>query len=158
MEFQAKWIRTSEETGGVCPVFRKGWKTEKEVERATLYLTALGVYEAHLNGKRVTLKALLSAPNADNTRGTLTFDYSEYLRLFLNTAMLAAGYQPALARIGDCIQVNTDSDITKMSTMLSIEATVTNRTTFMRKIADWSGAGWQYGDSYSIDYKSVLGY
>ena len=33
-----------------------------------------------------------------------------------------------------------------------------DRTTFMRKIADWSGAGWQYGDSYSIDYKSVLGY
>lgn len=53
MEFQAKWIRTSEDTGGVCPVFRKEWKTEKEVERATLYLTALGVYEAHLNGKRV---------------------------------------------------------------------------------------------------------
>lgn len=42
MEFQAKWIRTSEETGGVCPVFRKGWKTEKEVERAcnlTEYMT-----------------------------------------------------------------------------------------------------------------------
>ena len=53
MEFQAKWIRTSEDTGGVCPVFRKGWKTEKKVKRATLYLTALGVYEAHLNGKRV---------------------------------------------------------------------------------------------------------
>lgn len=52
MEFQAKWIRTSEDTGGVCPVFRKGWKTEKKVERATLYLTALGVYEAHLNGKK----------------------------------------------------------------------------------------------------------
>ena len=48
MEFQAKWIRTSEDTGGVCPVFRKEWKTEKEVERATLYLTALGVYEACL--------------------------------------------------------------------------------------------------------------
>ena len=31
MEFQAKWIRTSEDTGGVCPVFRKEWKTEKEV-------------------------------------------------------------------------------------------------------------------------------
>ena len=31
MEFQAKWIRTSEETGGVCPVFRKGWKTERKV-------------------------------------------------------------------------------------------------------------------------------
>ncbi len=98
--------------------------------------------------------------NEDNTRGTFTLDYSEYLRLFLNTSMLVSGYEPALARIGDCIQVNTgDSiDITKMSTMVSIQATVTNRTTYMRKIADWSGAGWSYGDRYSIDYKSVLGY
>ena len=106
----------------------------------------------------VTLKSILSSANADNTRGTFTLDYSEYLRLFLNTAMLTSGYQPALARIGDCIQVNTDTDITKMSTMLAVQAKVTNRTTFMRKIADWSGAGWEYGDSYSIDYKSVLGY
>lgn len=98
--------------------------------------------------------------NEDNTRGTFTLDYAEYLRLFLNTSMLVSGYEPALARIGDCIQVNTgDSiDITKMSTMVSIQATVTNRTTYMRKIADWSGAGWSYGDRYSIDYKSVLGY
>lgn len=96
--------------------------------------------------------------DADNTKGVFTLDYSEYLRLFLNTAIMAAGYQPALARIGDCIQVNTDCDITKMSTMLSVEAKVSNRTTFMRKIADWSGAGWDYGDRYSIDYKSVLGY
>lgn len=44
-------VRTSEDTGGVCPVFRKGWKTEKKVKRATLYLTALGVYEAHLRKK-----------------------------------------------------------------------------------------------------------
>ena len=85
-------------------------------------------------------------------------DYSECLRLFLNTTMMTSGYQPALARISDCIQVNADSGITKMSTMLSVEATVTNRTIFMRKIADWSGAGWQYGDCYSIDYKSVLEY
>ena len=48
--------------------------------------------------------------------------------------------------------------VTKMSTMLAVQAKVTNRTTFMRKIADWSGAGRKYGDSYSIDYKSVLGY
>ena len=94
-----------------------------------------------------------------NTGGKFTFDYSEYLRVFLNVRMLA-DYTPVLARIGDCIQVNTgaDTDITKMYTMLSVQATVTNRTTFMRKIADWSGAGWQYGDRYSIEYKSVLGY
>ena len=53
MEFQAKWIQASEETGGVCPVFRKVWKEEKTVESAVIYLTALGVYEAHLNGQRI---------------------------------------------------------------------------------------------------------
>lgn len=118
-------------------------------------------YGVALNKGRVTwvtLKKQLSSTMADNTKGTITLDYSEYLRIFLNTAMLVSGYQPALARIGDCIQVNTDCDITKMSTMLCIEAKVTNRTTFMRKIADWSGAGWEYGDSYTIDYKSILGY
>ena len=101
----------------------------------------------------------LGAEKPDNTKGRITFDYSEYLRVFLNVRMLG-DYTPVLARIGDCIQVNTgaDTDITKMYTMLSVQATVTNRTTFMRKIADWSGAEWQYGDSYSIDYKSVLGY
>ena len=74
MEFQAKWIRTSEETGGVCPVFRKGWKTEKEVERATLYLTALGVYEAHLNGKRVGNYVLAPGWTAYDKR----LQYQEY--------------------------------------------------------------------------------
>ena len=74
MEFQAKWIRTSEETGGVCPVFRKGWKTEKKVERATLYLTALGVYEAHLNGKRVGNYVLAPGWTAYDKR----LQYQEY--------------------------------------------------------------------------------
>lgn len=53
MELQAAWIQTSEETGAVCPVFRKVWETEKTVENATLYLTALGVYAAEINGQRV---------------------------------------------------------------------------------------------------------
>lgn len=74
MEFQAKWIRTSEDTGGVCPVFRKEWKTEKEVERATLYLTALGVYEAHLNGKRVGNYVLAPGWTAYDKR----LQYQEY--------------------------------------------------------------------------------
>ena len=74
MEFHAKWIRTSEDTGGVCPVFRKGWKTEKKVERATLYLTALGVYEAHLNGKRVGNYVLAPGWTAYDKR----LQYQEY--------------------------------------------------------------------------------
>ena len=54
MDFQAKWIRASEETGDVCPVYRKEFQTEgNKISRAELYITALGVYKACLNGKRI---------------------------------------------------------------------------------------------------------
>lgn len=54
MDFQAKWIRPAEELGNICPVFRKRWKVSGQPIRATLYLTALGTYEARLNEKRVS--------------------------------------------------------------------------------------------------------
>ena len=54
MEFQAKWIGTSENIGDICPIFRKEWTVNKAVRGAKFYLTALGVYEAKLNGKRVS--------------------------------------------------------------------------------------------------------
>lgn len=54
MEFQAEWIQPSKDMGSVCPVFKKEWMSDKKVERAELILTALGVYEAELNGKRVS--------------------------------------------------------------------------------------------------------
>ena len=64
-----------------------------------------------------------------------------------------------LARIGDCIQVNTESDFTKGYTMLEIEAEVKSRTTFMRKISEMNGGGWEFsGDRYTIQYQSILGY
>ena len=54
MDFQAKWIRASEHTGDVCPVFRKTFQTDRnKIRKAELYITALGVYEACLNGNRV---------------------------------------------------------------------------------------------------------
>ncbi|MBS6194843.1 MAG: hypothetical protein KH828_04615 [Clostridiales bacterium] len=97
--------------------------------------------------------------SGDNTEG-VTLDYSEYLRIFLNIAMLGGAEVGVLGRIADCIQVNMDgtSDITQMYTMVAVEAKVKTRTTFMRSIADWSGAGWGYEDSYSYTYQSILGY
>lgn len=58
MGFQAAWIQAAEELGSVCPVFKKEWKLEKKVQRAELYLTALGVYRAELNGKKVSAYVL----------------------------------------------------------------------------------------------------
>ena len=54
MNFQAHWIQASRDTGDVCPVFKKEWACEKPVKKATLFLTALGVYEARINGRRVS--------------------------------------------------------------------------------------------------------
>lgn len=53
MEFKANWITTAADMGDICPVFCKTWSSEKNVVKAELYLTALGVYEANLNGKRI---------------------------------------------------------------------------------------------------------
>ena len=48
----AKWIRTSEDTKDICPVYEKKWTETKKIRAAELKMTALGVYEAELNGKR----------------------------------------------------------------------------------------------------------
>ena len=52
-KWQAKWIG-ADNVKDVCPVFRKCWKTEKEIRSAHLLMTAYGVYEAWLNRKRIS--------------------------------------------------------------------------------------------------------
>lgn len=41
----------TEETA--CPIFYQTFSVEKTIKRARIYMTARGVYEAHLNGKRI---------------------------------------------------------------------------------------------------------
>lgn len=50
---QANWITSPKEMGDICPVFRKNFKLQKTVLNAKIYISALGVYEAKLNGKRI---------------------------------------------------------------------------------------------------------
>jgi len=50
---QANWIKAPADFGEVCPVFKKTFAASKEVAGATVLLSAIGVYEAHLNGKRI---------------------------------------------------------------------------------------------------------
>ncbi len=101
-----------------------------------------------------TINSLL---RSDVRNGT-TFDYGEWLRVFLNVQMLAGKEENVLARIGDCIQINTDTDITKGNTMMAVQADVGVKTSFMQKIADWADSEWNYDDMYMVQYKSVLGY
>ena len=53
MNVQGRWITAPLRDADAVPEFLKTFKAEKRVARATLSITALGVYEAWLNGSRV---------------------------------------------------------------------------------------------------------
>ncbi|MBS6722577.1 MAG: hypothetical protein KH268_06220 [Clostridiales bacterium] len=94
----------------------------------------------------------------DNTSG-VTFNYQEYLRVFLNVAMIGGKENTVLARIADCIQVNTpEYDLRKGYTMLGIQASVRTNTTFIGDLSDWAGSRREDMSNYSISYNSILGY
>jgi alpha-L-rhamnosidase len=56
-DWKAAWIGSflvgSARAAVPCPYLRKGFRLEKPVAAARLYITALGLYEACLNGKRI---------------------------------------------------------------------------------------------------------
>lgn len=49
----ASWIGCSKDYGSICPIFFQKFNLKKEIQRATLAITAIGVYEVHINGTRV---------------------------------------------------------------------------------------------------------
>ncbi len=53
MDVNASWIRPKTDMGDVCPVFRRRIAVNKPVKQAVLNITALGVYEARMNGNRI---------------------------------------------------------------------------------------------------------
>ncbi len=74
------WITVTQETGEVCPVFRKQFSVEKKIEGAELQITALGVYHAEINGQRVSDYVL--AP------GWTSYDHRLQVQSYDVTAML----------------------------------------------------------------------
>ena len=55
-DWKANWIEPGYEEDTVhrvSPMFRKTFKLDKEISSATAYITAHGMYEAHLNGARI---------------------------------------------------------------------------------------------------------
>jgi len=69
-------------------------------------------------------------------------------------SLLAGKEEEILARMADCIQINTDFDLLTGYTMLAIEAKVKVRTTFMRTISDLGSGGWTLPDNtYRVRYQ-----
>lgn len=90
MEWNAKWIKPAVDTGDVCPVFRRVFDCPAslcqttdaglrqpslcQVKSARLRITAMGVYEAALNGNRIGQFILAPGWTSYDTR----LQYQEY--------------------------------------------------------------------------------
>ena len=49
----AMWIKPKYNCGQLCPIFKKDFSICKKIKRAVLNITAMGVYEAWINGERI---------------------------------------------------------------------------------------------------------
>jgi hypothetical protein len=49
----ANWIHCKENIGDCVPLYKKDFKITHPIKSAFLYISARGVYEATMNGKRV---------------------------------------------------------------------------------------------------------
>ena len=49
----AKWIKPKRDYGDICPEYRYRFECNKQIKSAALEITAMGVYEAHMNGSRI---------------------------------------------------------------------------------------------------------
>jgi len=55
-DWKAKWIQpgyTEDSMRQASPIFRKQFTTKKNIQKATAYITAHGIYEAQINGSRI---------------------------------------------------------------------------------------------------------
>ncbi len=84
-DFKAKWIsgnyKPKKSTRYPVDCFRKTFKTSGKIRKARLYMSALGIYEAKINGKNVSDVVL--APGATDYRKRVqyqTYDVTELLQ------------------------------------------------------------------------------
>ncbi|MCF0172758.1 MAG: family 78 glycoside hydrolase catalytic domain [Bacteroidales bacterium] len=81
LEWSAQWIEP--ETTEASPILRKEFSIRKKVQRAVLYATAHGVYEASVNGRKVG--------DAFMTPGYTSYDNRLQYQTYDITSMLAMG-------------------------------------------------------------------
>ncbi|WP_159478222.1 alpha-L-rhamnosidase [Dyadobacter sp. 3J3] len=85
-EMVAKWISSglqADTVYGVVPQFRKSFSTSKKIKSATAFITAKGLYEAEINGKRIG--------DAFLTPGWTTYDKRLLYQTYDVTQLLISG-------------------------------------------------------------------
>ena len=58
MQNTAKWISIPDDTKCDCPEFKRKIIFEKKIKKAVLYVSAIGVYECRIDGKKIGCEVL----------------------------------------------------------------------------------------------------
>ena len=100
MNLQAKWIKTEQTCGEMSPEFRKTFRRKGDVTRATITVSAMGVYNLFLNGEKVGNAVLAPYWTSYSHRvQEQVYDVTDLLREN-NTVGILLGKGWALGRIG----------------------------------------------------------
>jgi alpha-L-rhamnosidase len=95
-EWTAKWIEAEEVTDGApgpVPAFFKSFNIGSPIKDARLYITAHGIYEAKLNGKKISESLL--------TPGWTSYKKRLQYQTYDVTSLLTTGENAAVVSIGD---------------------------------------------------------
>jgi alpha-L-rhamnosidase len=139
-DWSASWVSTLIEEGGLtlppAPLLRKSFHVTKPILQARLYVSALGLYEAHLNGRRIGDDYF--RPGWTDYRRRVqyqTYDVTQYLHRGENAlaAMLGDGwYSGRIAGLDRGMQYGT-----KPALLAQLEIVHQDGTT-MRVVSDGS--------------------
>jgi len=127
-DWKAQWIESDMvETKRLCPQFRKSFNTVKTILSATAYITAHGMYEANINGKKVGDAFFTPGFTSYNKRLQYqTYDVTTMLQKGENVIAVNVGNGWYRGYIGWVTQVNTWGD--KLGLLMQLEITYTDGT------------------------------
>ncbi|RZK82135.1 MAG: alpha-L-rhamnosidase [Pedobacter sp.] len=122
-DWTAKWITVpGKDTSLVSPLFRRSLNLSKPIKSATAYITAKGLFEARINGKRVSDEYL--SPGWTSYKKHLqyvVFDVTKYLTKGSNVIGVSLGDGWYKGRIGFGYQKHFYGDTKALLLQLEIE-------------------------------------
>lgn len=120
-DWKAKWIEADiKEVKRLCPQFRKSFSANKTILSATAYITAHGMYEANINGKKVGDAFFTPGFTSYNKRLQYqTYDVTSMLQKGENVIAVNVGNGWYRGYLGWVTQVNTWGD--KLGLLLQLD-------------------------------------
>ncbi len=97
---KACWITTKSEEEKVCHLFKKSFTETKEISKATITITAMGVYKLYINSKAI--EEFVLAPGFTSYQNRLQYQTYDITHLLQenNTIKVSVGDGWAIGRLG----------------------------------------------------------